>query len=637
MMRHIWMRLLPIILGIGVTLGTMTTPALAHALPTSYAPAQNAVLSVPPSTVQIHFSEQLNSDASKITVVNPSNQEVDNKDTRISGDQLTMTVSLPLLAAGTYVVAWRSHSADDGHVAAGSYIFHIARADGTVPALTGPLPTGGIVGGAGTAPSNGLDGPNFIGALARWIGLVAVTLFLGMIFWWRFVMPRQTTLSPTLRATLMHRFAQAGDLALETIFAATIVEVAIQALILDGSWRGIFSTKLLADILFTSRFGQFIVLRLALVIIGLACLWIGVLRTSLTVRNQRLIVPFFGIILAIAFVYSGHGGAAPNWYGPLVDFIHLISESIWLGGLLVLALLIVAALQEGSAQEQWQFLATALPSFSIPALASVIIISVTGPLNAAGRMTSFSQLWTTGYGIVLSVKIALFLLMAAISYVHAFRVRPQLAAAIGNATPQPAGNRMLNRLLLAFENRQQLTVQPNSGGSVALSSAQELTTTPQSLADRIVLLFKIEAGIGVAVLLCAALLGPLAASLAPTVISSSSFGATGGNQSYTQVIDTYRVTLAVNPGRFGTNTFTVVVANPDGSPASGSSIFLLSNMVEMDMGENTINLTPTSNPGTYAGQGELPMAGHWRMTVVLRSAIDPNNLHRVTITVSASF
>jgi hypothetical protein len=71
-----------------------------HSLPVHYDPAPNAVLCEPPTQVQITFSEHVNPDISKI------------------------------------VVFWRTHSADDGHIAGGSYIFHIARADGTVPPLT---------------------------------------------------------------------------------------------------------------------------------------------------------------------------------------------------------------------------------------------------------------------------------------------------------------------------------------------------------------------------------------------------------------------------------------------------------------------------------------------------------------------
>jgi hypothetical protein len=104
-----------------------------------------------------------------------------------------------------------------------------------------------------------------------------------------------------------------------------------------------------------------------------------------------------------------------------------------------------------------------------------------------------------------------------------------------------------------------------------------------------------------------------------------------------QGIDELTVTLRVDPGTFGTNTFTVHVTNPDGSPASNGTVFLVTSMVEMDMGTNTINLTPSTSPGTYSGQGELPMAGHWQLRTVIRTREDPTHLHTTTFTISASY
>jgi hypothetical protein len=146
-----------------------------------------------------------------------------------------------------------------------------------------------------------------------------------------------------------------------------------------------------------------------------------------------------------------------------------------------------------------------------------------------------------------------------------------------------------------------------------------------------------EAIIGIAVLLCAAMLGPLAGTLIPPVSQTASFGASGGTQTITHQVDGLTVTLNVNPGRFGTNTFTVVIKNPNGSPASNGSVFLVATMVEMDMGTNTINLTPATAPGTYTGQGDIAMAGHWNLEAVIRTHEDPNHLHRVTFTISASY
>src|SRR5258708_31900249 len=95
----------------------------AHALPVRYNPAQKAVLRNPPTEVEIVFNEHVNPDISALVVVNPSNQEVDNRDSQVSADGLTMTVTLPLLPAGTYVAFWPTHSAQLARVAARVFIF----------------------------------------------------------------------------------------------------------------------------------------------------------------------------------------------------------------------------------------------------------------------------------------------------------------------------------------------------------------------------------------------------------------------------------------------------------------------------------------------------------------------------------
>jgi hypothetical protein len=97
------------------------------------------------------------------------------------------------------------------------------------------------------------------------------------------------------------------------------------------------------------------------------------------------------------------------------------------------------------------------------------------------------------------------------------------------------------------------------------------------------------------------------------------------------------VTLHGNSGKFGTNTFTIVVKNPDGTPAINGTVFLEAEMVEMDMGTNEIDLTPTAAPSANSGQGEIAMAGHWRIQAVIRTKEDPGHLHRTTFTISASY
>jgi copper transport protein len=601
-MLYRWFLIIGIVLIILV--GGESSPVQAHALPVTYRPDQNAVLPASPSNIQIKFSEHITRQSSGITVVNPSNQRVDNGDLTISSDNYTLTLGLSLLPAGTYVVAWHAHSADDGHTSAGSYIFHVARADGIVPPITGPLPTGNVVGGAGQASSIGNDTVTYITTLARWIGLLAITFLLGMIFWWRFVIPTQKHLIANIHENFNDRARLFAEYALEGLLAATIVEIIAQVFTLEGSLAGLFSWPILSNILFSSRFGWFIVLRIILCISGLFCLWIPAIRTSLTARNQNRIAQVFGLVLGIVFVYSGHGGATHQLWGSIVDYLHLLANGIWLGGLFTLTLIMLPVISNESKDALSAYLRTNISAFSVPALVAVALLVITGPLNGTARFTALNQIITTPYGIVLIIKIALFMLMGTISYYHAFKLRPHLM------------------LIVLKEKKASNT-----------STHEQVKSTAKSISQWI----RIESFIGVALLFCVALLSPLGATLTYVTPASASYGAEGGTQSITQEVDGLKLRLTVSPGHFGTNTFTVAVTNPDNTSATGGNVFIETQMVEMDMGINHFDLATTNTPGTYSGKGELPMAGHWILTVTVRTEQDPDHYHRATFRISASY
>ncbi len=324
----------------------------------------------------------------------------------------------------------------------------------------------------------------------------------------------------------------------------------------------------------------------------------------------------------------------------------------------MIALVIVPLLLQRGRAEREAYLAQSVPAFSVPALIAVGFLVITGPLNATVRLTSVQQLWTTPYGIVLDLKSLLFLIMVSISYRHAFRLRPALAAEQAIAGTETSPTAWYSQLPLLRNLAHVMSTPPSprqrpgdvaastpSGGVVAIPQRNRRHKKHQASdkADQILYLMRVEAMVGASVLLCAALLAPLAGTLAPALSSASaSFGASGGAQTLTQKADNLTVTLKVNPGKFGTNSFTIVVKNPDGSPASNGTVFLETEMVEtemveMDMGTNEIDLTPTAAPGTYSGQGEIAMAGHWRIQVVIRTKEDPDHLHRTTFIISASY
>src|SRR2546425_1251342 len=125
--------------------------SLAHAILLRSDPAKDAVLPVAPDQVRMWFSEDLNPALSTAVVVNGANARVDMGDAHVSlSDPTEMDISLkPNLPPAAYVVVWRTGSADDGHVLSGSFLFTVARPDGTVPTLSpGANPGANALGGS---------------------------------------------------------------------------------------------------------------------------------------------------------------------------------------------------------------------------------------------------------------------------------------------------------------------------------------------------------------------------------------------------------------------------------------------------------------------------------------------------------
>ncbi len=631
-------------LGIGVIIcALLPGTALAHALPVTYDPAPGSTLQASPHQVRITFSEQLNAAGSTIVVVNTSNQSVTAGPATVQPDQVTMIVPVSLLQPGTYVVGWRTVSALDGHKVGGSYFFHVANANGIVPPLTGPLPSGNVLGGGGIATNSSLDLPSILAALTRFISETALTVLLGIIFWWIFVLPRQVA-DDGLQSVVRSRMPQVADLAIETIVAGTVAEIIMQSIVLGGSWRGAVSWPIISSLL-SSHYGIFLVARVLLGIAALICIWIPSIPKLIIPAARMTISLLFALTMVLAFVFSGHGGATSSPIGPAIDTMHLLGNGIWLGGLFMLSLIILPVIHNGSLEQRARYLAQGIPAFSIPAISGAVLLAITGPLNASVRMTAFSQLWTTGYGMVLLIKIALFIGMIAISYQHAFRLRPQLAAHLTRVGTREVGRRvvappnLIGRIETLVDRVFAWHATPTAftslgGSAAALTGDQAVSATPvgvgrsdhpqvDHLTRGILQRIQLEAVIGLLVLLCAAMLAPLASTLANTTISTS-YGATGGNQAITATAGDLHVVATVNPGQFGTNTLTLQISGANGQPLTQGNVIVTTTMVEMDMGTNQYTLTPTAQPGAYSGQVAFDMPGHWNVHIIIHPAATPN-------------
>jgi copper transport protein len=249
-----------------VLVPTVSAQAL-HALPVRSDPPAHAILQAPPGQVRMWFSEDLNSLTSRLWVVDTANREVDRQNSHVSSsDPREMDVSLSLLPAGTYVVVWRTQSAQDGHVVSGSYYFRIARPDGSVPPVPAVLPTGHQVGagGTGAASTGGLDSPTIVQTAATWLALLFMAFWVGGLIWETWILPPGTAHDPDLATAAeaaARRFRRLAPFALGVILLADVGIVLALGAELAGDWSGAFAPRLLYAVLFGSQFGTFWWLR----------------------------------------------------------------------------------------------------------------------------------------------------------------------------------------------------------------------------------------------------------------------------------------------------------------------------------------------------------------------------------------
>jgi methionine-rich copper-binding protein CopC len=98
--------------------------AFAHAHPKTMTPAPDST-GPSPATVSITFSEAIEPKFSSLSVTDEKGKQCNTATSApVAGDPTTLTLALPTLPAGVYIVHW-VNVAVDGHRLAGEYKFTV--------------------------------------------------------------------------------------------------------------------------------------------------------------------------------------------------------------------------------------------------------------------------------------------------------------------------------------------------------------------------------------------------------------------------------------------------------------------------------------------------------------------------------
>jgi copper transport protein len=376
------------------TVAALALPAtaFAHATLERTSPGFEQRLQTSPRTVQLRFDQyikalprsvQLFSTRGAIPVA------------RIRSDGTTLEANLPHLRKGAYTIRWHAMSGD-GHVVSGVFTFGLrARA---------PAPTAAF----------GASGPTRTEDVVRWLYFLSLALLVGGLGFRLLVARRR----------LPDRF-----FAITGIGAFTTLNVGIAAFLLraEDALQLPFGRLLYGDLspIARTRFGTaFIAMTL-----GFALVTALLFLAWLTDRDVFLWPAFFvGLGFVSGLSLSGHSAAdrGSSWKSELADWAHLSAACLWIGGLVQLTLVVWPLLPDARR--------ATLLAFSRLATLCVGVLLLAGVYLSILRLPELNDLWTTGYGQVLLVKIGLVALAFAWGGLHRLVAVP--AATEGHVLPR---------------------------------------------------------------------------------------------------------------------------------------------------------------------------------------------------------
>ena len=376
--------------------------ALLHATLLRSTPAANSRLAQPPDTIRLVFSEPVVPGVSQISLIDSAGNA---RPLQVSGDPRNVRVLLGRVGSilrGQHKVSWRILSAD-GHPISGSFSFFV---ESSSAGMVEPTASSTARISPDSATRDTLSASSFtpaairetgtpvLASVLRGAGLGALMAGVGLLFFGVTAGDRRM-LAPRV---MIVRLTGIGAILLVGHMVAWLINISP-----TQSLKGSFIASALG-----STVGQIELLRVAL---ALLALWAIALA-----RREVLAAAFGGACLLVSGAI-GHPAAIQPYLSIPAKMAHLLSASLWLGGLLWLIWL--------SRCDETACRAEARRVSSV-ALIAVIVIFLTGSLATFLFINSPNDLIHSDYGRLVLLKVLGLVLLVGAGAYNRFGLLPRL-------------------------------------------------------------------------------------------------------------------------------------------------------------------------------------------------------------------
>ncbi|KRE06844.1 copper transporter [Bacillus sp. Root239] len=345
----------------------------AHAVLLDASPKEGSQLKQMPDKVSLTFNERLGEGVFNLQVRNDKGELITTKKATMNRTHKTISLDVPPSKKGIYTISYSVISADS-HPVQGTYVFSIG--EKIDQAITNDNSNPG---------ENGKQSSfyNIAFSLVQTFYYLALLWLVGFVLW-KWYVPYQSDQQKQKYKTHV-RYLQAGY----TIFL--LISIGVQ------------STTLLKG----SSFSQIktFVIHSAAGWSWMTCILLACVGFLFLLKNKWLDF-IWAVLLLVATTLNGHAVASDvPVYTMILDFIHLVTASLWAAGLVYLFMI--------WRKEREQALAF-LPIFSRIAFVSLMLLILSGVLYTLKLLPDVTALFKTTWGLLLLAKIFMVMLVAGV-------------------------------------------------------------------------------------------------------------------------------------------------------------------------------------------------------------------------------
>ncbi|MFS0761883.1 copper resistance CopC/CopD family protein [Peribacillus phoenicis] len=386
----------------------LLNPAMAfgHATIISSNPSPNEAMDALPEKISIQFSENIQPAFHSLEVFSQDGDKIQIQDSAISeqSEKVLEAKWKDTIDEGIYYIKWRVVSSD-GHPI-----------EGTIPFQFGD--SAGLSDQENSEVSASF--PNSINVILQSLQYICFAALTGILFF-RLSLMKDSRLFEASRRTRLYLWLSYAGLAF-SIFCSLPLKVTIDA---GVGWNDAFKVSYIKEVLNATNFGSVWIIEILILLLLFLVIYFMLENTL----NKSLPYLSFIIIacLMICKALTGHTAAVPNQVlAVLMDFLHLLSMALWLGGLMALLVILPGLANRQAVQEDKRtFYWSIISRFSKWSFLFVIILIVSGIYSSLQHIPTIHSLFNTTYGQLLLAKIGLMLVMIVLGGLHFLRGRKQ--------------------------------------------------------------------------------------------------------------------------------------------------------------------------------------------------------------------